>query len=669
MSDRLSFETLNGLDTIATPELIPDSHWGLTKIYGLYPAFISVIGYPFYNLLGFQGLFLLNFFAFMAINVLLYFFSLKILNSRETGLLAVVFYSFFTFSMQYATAVWPHQLSVLFVFLAVLLTFFEPKKELIFISAFLIVASVGIRISNAIFVPVIFLVWLIQLREKRHIGYFFFGTIIPAIFILYSNLVRFGNPFFTGYKNSEGGYAFAVLNGIWEQIAGFFLLVYRYVFDSTQFNQIFDFVLQPTQYEFGITKALLQSSPYLILAIFALCYFKTKDPKDNAKNRKIYGVFWVLTLLNILYYCARWHHGGAQLSMRYFSESLPFLVILSAITASALLAQTGFRNNRVLLLPVFASAIVILFFNISVYDSMEVTLMHLSTASAIIMGVICILLHFPKITNHMGKWIYIAFCIFFVVALLLSFSINFFDFQRDQDSRSYSFTVYSEVNDHIGNNSVIFTYGPTAWRIAPVKENKDIVIANVMHDEGLHLPDIINGFKDSRDIYFVTTKIHSSWLESKAKASQQFYLEPISNNSDVTIYKFIAFKENSLIYDTNWYSPEDSNSKGVFTRWMSNNATIIFRSKENHIVNLTFNANSFYKPRTLDLYSGDTYLTRQTILPSSFGEISFQIPLESGENSVRLYVPEGCERPIDILNLKNKDTRCLSLAIRNMTIS
>jgi len=42
--------------------------------------------------------------------------------------------------------------------------------------------------------------------------------------------------------------------------------------------------------------------------------------------------------------------------------------------------------------------------------------------------------------------------------------------------------------------------------------------------------------------------------------------------------------------------------------------------------------------------------------------------LNKGANIVRFHVPEGCERPVDIPELNNPDSRCLSIAVQDIQI-
>ena len=121
----------------------------------------------------------------------------------------------------------------------------------------------------------------------------------------------------------------------------------------------------------------------------------------------------------------------------------------------------------------------------------------------------------------------------------------------------------------------------------------------------------------------------------------------------------ISFDE---MYDVEFWN-------SVPTRWMTENATLLIHSDENRVANLMFRASSFYKPRTLEIYTNEGLQKTQRIIPSGFANVSAQFPLQKGENSIRLQVPEGCDRPIDVSELNNSDRRCLSIAVQNVTFS
>jgi hypothetical protein len=120
-----------------------------------------------------------------------------------------------------------------------------------------------------------------------------------------------------------------------------------------------------------------------------------------------------------------------------------------------------------------------------------------------------------------------------------------------------------------------------------------------------------------------------------------------------------------MILKDGWNQLEEMN--GNPTRWMSNNATIIIHSDSTRNAVLKFDACSFYRPRTLEIYNGKTLKNIQistTNITSNYVPIS----LEKGENLIFLHVPEGSERPCDIPALKNIDSRELSIAIQGVRL-
>jgi len=121
----------------------------------------------------------------------------------------------------------------------------------------------------------------------------------------------------------------------------------------------------------------------------------------------------------------------------------------------------------------------------------------------------------------------------------------------------------------------------------------------------------------------------------------------------------------AVAFNSDWYGIEDWS--GVPTRWMQADATIIAFSPENHTTTLSLQTRSFYLPRTLEIYTGDE-LVVQVAVPVSLINVSTLIHLSKGANTVRFHVPEGCDRPNDIKELNNKDTRFLSVAVQNLSV-
>lgn len=105
------------------------------------------------------------------------------------------------------------------------------------------------------------------------------------------------------------------------------------------------------------------------------------------------------------------------------------------------------------------------------------------------------------------------------------------------------------------------------------------------------------------------------------------------------------------------------------THWMSGNAMLLINSSKNRTSILKFIAKSFYKNRTLEIYSGDELLNEVIVPSDRFVEIEASIHLAKGTNIMKLHVPEGCDKPDDIQELNSTDNRCLSVAIQNIALS
>lgn len=135
-------------------------------------------------------------------------------------------------------------------------------------------------------------------------------------------------------------------------------------------------------------------------------------------------------------------------------------------------------------------------------------------------------------------------------------------------------------------------------------------------------------------------------------ANKNFYLIPIVEENFDELKPELAY---------GWYKKD-------VTQWMTNYSALVLYSNKNCFANLSLQARSFYRSRTLEIYSGDVRMAKSTV-PSDFINLSVPIFLSKGFNVMYFNVPDGCEKPIDKLELQSSDPRCLSLAIRNVTLA
>lgn len=125
-------------------------------------------------------------------------------------------------------------------------------------------------------------------------------------------------------------------------------------------------------------------------------------------------------------------------------------------------------------------------------------------------------------------------------------------------------------------------------------------------------------------------------------------------------------QQNSMAPGPGFYDIE--NWSGTPSRWMQANATFTVNSTDDQTATLSLKAISFYRNRTLEIFSGNELLARNFIPAEGFVDIVVPIHQIKGTNSFRFHTLEGCERPIDKPELNNPDQRCLSVSVQNMTI-
>jgi hypothetical protein len=122
-----------------------------------------------------------------------------------------------------------------------------------------------------------------------------------------------------------------------------------------------------------------------------------------------------------------------------------------------------------------------------------------------------------------------------------------------------------------------------------------------------------------------------------------------------------------IIQTNGWHGLELWNDMPF--RWMESNATFVVPSPDNRTASLSLRALSFFRPRSLEIYAGDEMAGRVAVPSSDFINVTVHVRLAKGPNTVRLHVPEGCERPRDITKMKSQDARCMSIGVQNVTVT
>ncbi len=118
-----------------------------------------------------------------------------------------------------------------------------------------------------------------------------------------------------------------------------------------------------------------------------------------------------------------------------------------------------------------------------------------------------------------------------------------------------------------------------------------------------------------------------------------------------------------MLIQENWVRFTEFEGHGF--AWISNNATIFSYTPESRESNLSFIVLSYYKPRTLQIYLNDQLIYEQ-IIETNFTKVYLPIRLKEGGNMIKFYTPNDCQRPIDIPEINDKVTECLSLGFTNV---
>jgi hypothetical protein len=190
-----------------------------------------------------------------------------------------------------------------------------------------------------------------------------------------------------------------------------------------------------------------------------------------------------------------------------------------------------------------------------------------------------------------------------------------------------------------------------------VKQNITDIGASILNFYNIRYIILHRKYMTKEQLEF-TNKLLQATLKEKAE---------LYDEDSLIVYEVKKEPLKSFItLDVNWHGIESWHN--ISTRWISNNGTIIIHSMENRHSNLSFKVVSlFNKPRILHVYLNEKLIHEQTI-PTSFVVIEMALKLKEGENILRFYTPDGCQRPCDVPELKSEDSRCLSLAFQDIVV-
>ncbi len=358
----------------------PIQHGNAVVLIGNAPLFYSFVAAPFYWLFGRQGPQLMNLFSFLATTALIYHFVVFVFRNQRFALLSAVSFSIMTFSHHWATSTIPHGISTFLLFASFFGVVYDYRNGgaifrgiLLFFVGLASTLTIGLRLSNGIFIVLLYFFVLVCVSLRKS-SLFIFGSFWPIVSYLLLNAFVFGSPFettqgnlFTLFETSAlpflvviifvGGLSLFFRSRLTRPSNQTILLGFIVVLGVLFFTDNIVIVPRILAYLFdmqnihlfGITqylypsypaKALFQSSPFLILSFIGpiIMWQRRVDPR-------IISFVALFAWSMIVTYGARSHYGGdGLLNLRYFSESLPYLCILSMAVVEDVLSRISHRR-------------------------------------------------------------------------------------------------------------------------------------------------------------------------------------------------------------------------------------------------------------------------------------------------------------------------------------
>ncbi len=351
-----------------------------------YPYLFPVVALPFYALMGYRGLFLLNALAFVGVAWLCFSLALRLFRDRVLALDACLLFGAGTFAWDYSQAAWPHMVSLLFMVGAMFLMVkaFQAGSlgaaALPALGAGLVAGlAPGIRLEGFLLLPCVVLPFLFAWPWRLREAFLVLAGMVPGLALLsWTNLLKTGTftPFSYGNLFGDvmillagpvvlaGGAALILAWVLSRPFAVSFLDRRRWVlpggavallavllaFPATRgflakgvsqaFSHLIDLrTIRPDLVEAWVPrtagggvvylwaqkKALLQSVPWLAAVVIPALALGVKG-----KERGTLALLFLVPLAVAGYHGYWGYEGGLCLNMRLLLPTLPFLSILAA---------------------------------------------------------------------------------------------------------------------------------------------------------------------------------------------------------------------------------------------------------------------------------------------------------------------------------------------------
>jgi hypothetical protein len=190
-----------GYEELRSPELATLFIWVHDgRVVPSYPYLFPALAAPFFALLGYRGLFVLNALAFVGVALAVYALARRLFADRVVALDATLLFVLGTFAWEYSQAAWPHALSLLFVTGAVLLAVVAlqssgPRALRAALAAGVVAGlAPGVRLDAVVALPAVLLPLLFARPARLREAALALAGAVPGLALLaLTNLAKFGS--------------------------------------------------------------------------------------------------------------------------------------------------------------------------------------------------------------------------------------------------------------------------------------------------------------------------------------------------------------------------------------------------------------------------------------------------------------------------------------------
>ena len=525
---------LNGFEYMVSAEFIMPSTEIVSngieyRIYGIPAPLYSYFAAPFFTVFGPIGLNLMNSISFI-ISVIILNLICRLYFSKYQSAVTAILYSL-SYPLQYSQMVWPHSLATMFILASAYFILYQYGKSetgfpFFFASGFLIASAVGLRYPLGLFFIVD--VFFIFIYMRKALMSYLIGFSIPAFTVFYLNKTFFGSFLSTSYVEwyvesliiaTFGMVVVSVLlimyaqktsllSKIKKEHAIFFALLFMLLSFTVPivgkaghnlYSGLFDMSALHPDYPV-YKKALLQSIPYLFLALYApIKMYKRIGAPATVFSAMGFAQILLLPFMSF---------GGVEEShgMRYLIDSVPFLIILAVYSIFHFMPNLGKWDFYM----------VFFFMILVVYSYTDVSLIHVNEGvlyylpNFLVVGILL-----TSLLQHKNKGIYTFFCIFLFLSVSYSIAVGVADLRSMTLIRNLVWGSSLNLVKAIPDGSAIYYIDrgdyPYLVTLKYFRQNITLVLPPV--DLGESLSDVILNFHEMGSNQYFIYKDSEMWLK------------------------------------------------------------------------------------------------------------------------------------------------------------